>query len=77
MVCRARGPRAGKAAGQKGDPMTPAEKTAVFTAADLALEAARAAEKAAREGVTIVNKSSVDPIVMLKHFGPENPDMKL
>lgn len=32
-------------------------------------------EKAAREGVTIVNKSSVDPIVMLKHFGPENPDM--
>ena len=34
-------------------------------------------EKAAREGVTIVNKSSVDPIVMLKHFGPENPDMKL
>ncbi|CAN5782519.1 hypothetical protein BH24BAC1_BH24BAC1_27960 [soil metagenome] len=34
-------------------------------------------EKAAKEGVTIVNKSSTDPIVMLKHFGPNNPDLKL
>ena len=34
-------------------------------------------ESAAKEGVKIVNKSSTDPIVMLKHFGPENPDMKL
>ena len=32
-------------------------------------------EKAAMEGVTIVNYSSTDPIVMLKHFGPKNPDM--
>jgi hypothetical protein len=34
-------------------------------------------EKAAREGVTIVNHSSTDPIVMLKHFGPGNPDLAL
>ncbi|MEO5978847.1 MAG: hypothetical protein ABIS36_10815 [Chryseolinea sp.] len=34
-------------------------------------------EKAAREGVTIVNYSDTDPIVMLKHFGPDNPDLKL
>ena len=34
-------------------------------------------EKAAREGVSIVNTSSTDPIVMLKHFGPGNPDLKL
>ena len=34
-------------------------------------------EKAAREGVKITNASSTDPIVMLKHFGPNNPDMKL
>ena len=34
-------------------------------------------EKAAKEGVVIVNHSSTDPIVMLKHFGPENPDLKL
>ncbi len=34
-------------------------------------------EQAAKEGVTIVNKSSSDPIVMLKHFGPGNPDLVL
>jgi hypothetical protein len=34
-------------------------------------------EKAATEGVTIVNHSTTDPIVMLKHFGPANPDMTL
>jgi hypothetical protein len=32
-------------------------------------------EKAAMEGVTIVNTSTTDPIVMLKHFGPKNPDL--
>ena len=32
-------------------------------------------EQAAQEGVTIVNPSKSDPIVMLKHFGPENPDL--
>jgi hypothetical protein len=34
-------------------------------------------EKAAMEGVTIVNNSTTDPIVMLKHFGPKNPDLVL
>ena len=34
-------------------------------------------EKAATEGVTITNASSTDPIVMLKHFGPGNPDLVL
>ena len=34
-------------------------------------------EKAAKEGVTISNASSTDPIVILKHFGPGNPDMIL
>jgi hypothetical protein len=34
-------------------------------------------EKAAKEGVTVVNQSSTDPIVMLKHFGPKNPNLKL
>jgi len=32
-------------------------------------------ESAAINGVTIVNPSKTDPIVMLKHFGPENPDL--
>lgn len=34
-------------------------------------------EKTAVEGVTIVNASTTDPLVMLKHFGPGNPDLIL
>jgi hypothetical protein len=34
-------------------------------------------EHAAREGVQITNPSKSDPIVMLKHFGPDNPDLKI
>lgn len=34
-------------------------------------------EQAAKEGVKIINYSRTDPIVMLKHFGPENPDLNL
>ena len=34
-------------------------------------------EQAAKEGVTIVNPSTNDPIVILKHFGPGNPDMDM
>jgi hypothetical protein len=29
---------------------------------------------AARAGVGIENRSTTDPLVMLKHFGPGNPD---
>jgi hypothetical protein len=32
-------------------------------------------EAAAKEGVKIVNLSQTEPMVMLKHFGPGNPDM--
>lgn len=32
-------------------------------------------EQAARNGITIRNESACEPIVMLKHFGPENPDL--
>ena len=34
-------------------------------------------EAAAKEGVRIVNTSKTDPIVMLKHFGPGNPDLDI
>ncbi|SHF34109.1 Mannose-6-phosphate isomerase, class I [Fodinibius roseus] len=34
-------------------------------------------EQAAAGGVEIVNHSATDPIVMLKHFGPGNPDLNL
>ncbi len=33
--------------------------------------------EAAKQGVEITNLSQTDPIVMLKHFGPENPDCTL
>ena len=32
-------------------------------------------EAAAKEGVTITNNSAVEPLVILKHFGPTHPDM--
>jgi len=34
-------------------------------------------EQAAKAGVVITNPSKSDPIVMLKHFGPNNPDLHL
>ncbi len=34
-------------------------------------------EPAAKAGVVIENPSKSDPIVMLKHFGPDNPDLKV
>src|SRR5437773_4011485 len=32
--------------------------------------------EAAREGVRIQNLSATDPLVLLKHFGPGNPDVE-
>ena len=32
------------------------------------------AEQAAKAGIVIENKSKFEPIVILKHFGPNNPD---
>ena len=32
---------------------------------------------AATDGVSITNLSQTDPLVMLKHFGPGHPDLKL
>ncbi len=32
-------------------------------------------EQAAKDGVKITNPSQTDPIVMLKHIGPDNPDL--
>ena len=32
-------------------------------------------EKAAMEAVMLENLSPIEPLVILKHFGPENPDL--
>ena len=34
-------------------------------------------ENAAKDGVEITNPSKTDPLVMLKHFGPGNPDLNV
>jgi hypothetical protein len=34
-------------------------------------------ESAAKSGVVIANPSKADPLVMLKHFGPDNPDLTI
>jgi hypothetical protein len=34
-------------------------------------------EDTAKNGVIVKNYSDTEPIVMLKHFGPENPDLKI
>ena len=34
-------------------------------------------EPAAREGIKITNASQCDPLIMLKHFGPNSPDLKV
>jgi hypothetical protein len=34
-------------------------------------------EQAAKQGVKITNPSKSDPIIMLKHFGPNNPDLDI
>jgi hypothetical protein len=34
-------------------------------------------EEAARRGVVVTNPSETDPLVMLRHFGPGNPDLPL
>ncbi len=34
-------------------------------------------EFVAKEGVVITNQSDIEPLVMLKHFGSENPDLRL
>jgi hypothetical protein len=34
-------------------------------------------EAAAREGVVVCNPSETEPMVMLRHYGPGNPDLSL
>ncbi|MFW6189255.1 MAG: class I mannose-6-phosphate isomerase [Planctomycetota bacterium] len=51
------------------------ETPAVIRYGQLTADEFFVSEGAAREGVRIANPSSSDPLVMLKHFGPGNPDL--
>jgi hypothetical protein len=52
----------------------PLETPALIRFGQLTFDEYFVSEAAARKGVVIQNLSQADPIVMLKHFGPENPD---
>ena len=51
----------------------PLECPALIRFGSLTFDEYFVSEQAARDGVRIVNASTADPLVMLKHFGPENP----
>lgn len=51
----------------------PIETPALIRYGELTCDEYFVSEQAAKRGVVIKNNSKCDPIVMLKHFGPENP----
>jgi hypothetical protein len=53
------------------------ETPALIRYGQLTMDEFFVSEEAAKRGLTIRNPSSTDPIVMLKHFGPENPDLTI
>ena len=55
----------------------PIETPAIIRFGQLTHDEYFVSEQAALEGVKITNSSLTDPIVMLKHFGPGNPDLAL
>jgi len=55
----------------------PIETPALIRYGQLTYDEYFVSEEAATRGVWIENHSKTDPIVMLKHFGPNNPDLKL
>jgi hypothetical protein len=52
------------------------ESPAIIRYGQLTYDEFFVSEIAARAGVTISNPSKSDPLVMLKHFGPGNPDLQ-
>lgn len=52
----------------------PLETPALIRFGQLTFDEYFVSESAANDGVWIENHSPADPLVMLKHFGPENPD---
>ncbi|MFB3903668.1 MAG: hypothetical protein ACE15E_09460 [Acidobacteriota bacterium] len=53
----------------------PVETPALIRFGQLTYDEFFVSESAAREGVRVTNTSLADPLVMLKHFGPDNPDL--
>ena len=53
------------------------ESPAIIRYGQLTYDEFFVSEQAAKEGVAIANPSKSDPLVMLKHFGPGNPELVL
>lgn len=53
------------------------ETPALIRFGELTMDEFFVSEQAAISGVTITNHSSCEPLVMLKHFGPGNPDLDI
>jgi hypothetical protein len=54
----------------------PLENRTLIRFGELTFDEYFVSEQAAREGVRITNSSAGEPLVLLKHFGPGNPDME-
>jgi hypothetical protein len=52
----------------------PLENRTLIRFGELTFDEYFVSEQAAREGVTFTNASASEPLVLLKHFGPGNPD---
>ncbi|MHB9034295.1 MAG: hypothetical protein ACYC6L_14760, partial [Anaerolineae bacterium] len=55
----------------------PIESPALIRFGQLTNDEYFVSEQAARRGVQVTNPSSADPIVMLRHYGPGNPELKV
>ncbi|MHB0859163.1 MAG: hypothetical protein ACYC5M_16550 [Anaerolineae bacterium] len=55
----------------------PIEAPALIRFGQLTSDECFVTEEAARRGVVVSNPSETDPIVMLRHYGPGNPDLAL
>lgn len=55
----------------------PIESPALIRFGQLTSDEYFVSESAAHAGVRITNASTCDPLVILKHFGPENPDLQV
>ncbi len=53
----------------------PLETPSMIRFGELTFDEYFISENTAESGVTIINQSSTEPIVMLKHFGPQNPEL--
>ena len=55
----------------------PLESATLIRYGDLTFDEYFVSEAAARQGVEVTNESLAEPLVLLKHFGPGNPDNEL